>query len=441
MRNFFRMPTNIFPPEDVLWYSFLVEHFLRVARVFVFFTGRKWNRRFDRTCFYSLFRAILYTVATNFLCIYSFLSCICYTRTQHFTFRAQNATLAAPYIHLHGRQNTRQRKLRQVQQTQPVSWELALRWFFAARWNYHQFVASPLICTNRTLQPRTLESYLIQQWSTDPLANFSDNADLPSNTTHVTHHSTDPPHHVTGVTHRSTVHVAGKKITHPLSDLDPTTDQAQDTEQHLFANTFQHFTATTTTTTMTTSTTTITTTASQAPRSAVVHPLNTSKTSPAFGFREPDPNFHHTNTAPTWTWAWMTLSYRHCRWMCKQEAAEWTVSPSDHTTLQVYHSIIYYYVIYRSCAFTTLMASSMCLISDSYRRFDFELEKTLVVSLNPVYRQQPCHYTIWFPVDFYFHCWLILCLILHWFDHKQFHSLMFRLIGSQNNFSAHQWRP
>ena len=189
---------------------------------------------------------------------------------------------------------------------------------------------------------------------------LSDNADLPSNTTHVTHHSTDPPHHVTGVTHRSTVHVAGK-ITHPLSDLDPTTDQAQDTEQHLFANTFQHFTATTTTTTMTTSTTTITTTASQAPRSAVVHPLNTSKHHQHLGSWAWS-KFHYTNTAPTWTWAWWRWATVTVDGCANKRLLSGQSSPSDHTTLQVYHSIIYYDVIYRSCAFTTLMASSMCLI-------------------------------------------------------------------------------
>ena len=50
--------------------------------------------------------------------------------------------------------------------------------------------------------------------STDPLADIADDADLPSNITHVTHHGTDPPHHVTDVTHRNTVHVVAGNITH-----------------------------------------------------------------------------------------------------------------------------------------------------------------------------------------------------------------------------------
>ena len=55
---------------------------------------------------------------------------------------------------LHDRQNTRQRKLRQLQRTQLVSWELALHWL-CSQINYHQFGASPLICTNTTLQNTT----------------------------------------------------------------------------------------------------------------------------------------------------------------------------------------------------------------------------------------------------------------------------------------------
>jgi len=64
---------------------------------------------------------------------------------------------------LHDRQNTRQRKLRQLKQAQPVSCELALHWFCSQN-NYYQFVALPLLHTNTTLQTRTLESYIIQKW-------------------------------------------------------------------------------------------------------------------------------------------------------------------------------------------------------------------------------------------------------------------------------------
>ena len=64
---------------------------------------------------------------------------------------------------LHDRQNTRQRKLRQLKRAQPVSCELALHWSCSPN-NYHQFVALPLLHTNTTLQTRTLESYIIQKW-------------------------------------------------------------------------------------------------------------------------------------------------------------------------------------------------------------------------------------------------------------------------------------
>ena len=64
---------------------------------------------------------------------------------------------------LHDRQNTRQRKLRQLKRAQPVSCELALHWFCSQN-NHHQFVALPLLPTNTTLQTRTLESYIIQKW-------------------------------------------------------------------------------------------------------------------------------------------------------------------------------------------------------------------------------------------------------------------------------------
>ena len=64
---------------------------------------------------------------------------------------------------LHDRQNTRQRKLRQLKRAQPVSCKLALHWFCSQN-NYHQFVALPLLPTNTTLQTRTLESYIIQKW-------------------------------------------------------------------------------------------------------------------------------------------------------------------------------------------------------------------------------------------------------------------------------------
>ena len=70
-----------FPPEDV-YDTLSCRTFLRVARVFVFFTGRKWNRRFDRTCLQSV-RA--FVQLQPILCIYPS-SCICYTRTQHSPF-------------------------------------------------------------------------------------------------------------------------------------------------------------------------------------------------------------------------------------------------------------------------------------------------------------------------------------------------------------------
>ena len=63
--------------------------------------------------------------------------------------------------------------------------------------------------------------------------------------------------------------------------------------------------------------------------------------------------------------------------MSKYEAAEWTVSPSDHTTLQVYHSVVIYYdVIYLSCVFHNVDGLFHVFDSDSNRRLDFEHEKT-----------------------------------------------------------------
>ena len=160
-----------------------------------------------------------------------------------FTFRAQNATPAAPYIHCTTVRTPDNASWDNYSEHNlcPENWHYigcAARSIITSLWHRRWFAQ---IQHYRILQTRTLESYLIQQWSTDPLANIADNADLPSDTTHVTHHSTDPSHHVTGVTHRSTVHVAGN-INHPLSDPDPTTDQAQDTEQHLFANALHHVT-------------------------------------------------------------------------------------------------------------------------------------------------------------------------------------------------------
>ena len=64
---------------------------------------------------------------------------------------------------LQDRQNRRIRKLRQSQRSQPVSCELALHWFCSQN-NFHQFLVLPLLCTETTLQTRTLESFLIQQW-------------------------------------------------------------------------------------------------------------------------------------------------------------------------------------------------------------------------------------------------------------------------------------
>ena len=64
---------------------------------------------------------------------------------------------------LHDRQNTRHRKLKQLQNGQPVSCELALHWF-CSQGNYYQFVPLPLLTTSSQLQTRTLESYMIQLW-------------------------------------------------------------------------------------------------------------------------------------------------------------------------------------------------------------------------------------------------------------------------------------
>ena len=161
-----------FPPDD-FYDTVAYRTFLRVAVGFCFLhwctnqvhqqSCRKWNRRFDRTCLKSVRTFVqLQQMFCQSNTVYILLHAVVISglnirlsSTEHY--------IGSTIHTLHDRQNTRQRKLRQLKRAQPVSCELALHWFCSPN-NYHQFVALPLLHTNTTLQTRTLESYIIQKW-------------------------------------------------------------------------------------------------------------------------------------------------------------------------------------------------------------------------------------------------------------------------------------
>ena len=221
------------------------------------------------------------------------------------------------------------------------------------------------------------------------------------------HGSTTPRHRPHTSQHR---YVAGK-ITHPLSDPDPTTDQAQDTEQHPFANTFQHFTATTTITTMTTSTTTTITTTASRPRDRRWCIHSTLANISSIWVREPDPNFitpaqhlhgheHDDVELPSLS---MGVQTRGC-WV-------------DSLTFGSYYT--YYTAGIPFCHILWCYISILCFhnvdglfVSQVWLR----ARKNLVVSLNPVCRQQPCHYTIQFDFPWIFILTKISLLVDFMFD-------------------------
>ena len=202
---------------------------------------------------------------------------------------------------------------------------------------------------------------------------------------------------------------------------------------------------------MTTFTTTITTTASQAPRSAVVHPLNTSKHHQHLGSWAWS-KFHYTNTAPTWTWAWWrwaTVTVDGC-------ANKRLLSGQSHLRIILHcrytilsYTMMLYIDLVLSQPWWPLPCAWFWFVSQVWLR----ARKNLVVSLNPVYRQQPCHYTIWFPVDFtfivgWFYAWFFIDLItsnftvwcLDWLDHKTISVLIsgaHRSCGADQLF--HRW--
>ena len=161
-----------FPPDD-FYDTVAYRTFLRVAVGFCFLhwctnqvhqqSCRKWNWRFDRTCLKSVRTFVqLQQMFCQSNTVYILLHAVVISglnirlsSTEHY--------IGSTIHTLHDRQNTRQRKLRQLKRAQPVSCKLALHWFCSQN-NYHQFVALPLLPTNTTLQTRTLESYIIQKW-------------------------------------------------------------------------------------------------------------------------------------------------------------------------------------------------------------------------------------------------------------------------------------
>ena len=162
-----------FPPGEVCD-TLQCRNFFRVALGFGFLcwcynqpqqhrTCRKWIRRFDRTCLkdvrtFTQLQRLFHTSHVVYILLHAFGTVglnVHMSNTEHY--------IGSTTHTLQDRQNTRIRKLRQLQRSQPVSCELALHWFCSQN-NFHQFLVLPLLCTETTLQTRTLESFLIQQW-------------------------------------------------------------------------------------------------------------------------------------------------------------------------------------------------------------------------------------------------------------------------------------